>query len=49
MTQNKPQQIQENQNHIKNFLRPQGPETRNQPQEKNSKIFPQKTKNGTAF
>ena len=32
--QNKTQQIQENLNHIKHFLRPQGPETRNQPQGK---------------
>ena len=33
-TQNKPQQIRENWNHIKHFLWPQGPETRNQPQRK---------------
>ena len=36
-TQNKPQQIQENLNHTKHFLRPQGPETRNQPQGKKLK------------
>ena len=40
-TQNKPQQIQENWNHIKHFLQPQGTETRNQPQGKN----PQNTQN----
>ena len=34
-TQNKLQQIQENWNHIKHFLEPQGTETRNQPQGKN--------------
>ena len=33
-TQNKPQQIQENWNHIKHFLRPQGAETGNQIKEK---------------
>ena len=37
-TQNKPQQIQENGNHIKHFLGPQGLETRDQPQGKNSNI-----------
>ena len=29
-TQNQPQQMQENRNHIKHFIGPQGPETRNQ-------------------
>ena len=38
-TQSKPQQIHENCNHIKHFLEPQGPETRNQPQGKNSKTL----------
>ena len=38
-TQNKPQQIQENWNHIKHFLWPQGTETRNQPQGKNTKTL----------
>ena len=38
-TPNKPQQIQENGNHIKHFLGPQGTETRNQPQGKNSKTL----------
>ena len=38
-TQNKPQKIQENWNHINYFLRPQGSETRNQPQGKNSKTL----------
>ena len=38
-TQNKPQQIQENWNHIKHFLQPQGTETRNQPQGKNPKTL----------
>ena len=38
-TQNKPRQIQENWNHIKHFLSPQGTETRNQPQGKNSKTL----------
>ena len=33
------QQIQENPNHIKQFLGPQGTETRNQPQGKNSKTL----------
>ena len=33
-TQNKTQQIQENWNHIKHFLRPQGTESRNQPEGK---------------
>ena len=33
-TQNKPQQIQGNWNDIKHFLRPAGPEMRNQPQGK---------------
>ena len=33
----KPQQIQENWNHIKHFLRPQGLETRKKYQEKSSK------------
>ena len=37
--QNKPQQVQENWNHIKHFLRPQGTGSRNQPQGKNSKIL----------
>ena len=36
-TQNKPQQVQENWNHIKHFLWPQGTETRNQPQRKKPK------------
>ena len=34
-TQNQPQQMQENRNHIKHFIGPQGPETRNQSQGKN--------------
>ena len=38
-TQNKPQEIQKNWNHIKHFLWPQGPETRNQPQGKNSETL----------
>ena len=33
----KPQQVQENWNHIKHFLLPQGTETRNQPQRKKLK------------
>ena len=37
-TQNKPQQIQENWNHIKHFLRPQSFEIRNQPQGKIQKF-----------
>ena len=38
MTGNKPQQIQENQNHIKHFLQQQGIETKNQPQGKKKNI-----------
>ena len=38
-TQNKLQQIQENWNHIKHFLWPQGTETGNQPQGKSSKTL----------
>ena len=38
-TENNPQQIQENRNHIEHFHRSQGLETRNQPQGKNSKTF----------
>ena len=34
-TQNKPQPIQENGNHIRHFLQPEGTETGNQPQGKN--------------
>ena len=37
--QNEPQQIQENWNHIKHFLREQEPETRNHPQGENSKTL----------
>ena len=37
--QNKPQQTQENWNHIKHFLWPQGTETRNKSQGKNPKTL----------
>ena len=38
-TKKNPQQIQENWNHIKHFLWPQGTETRNQPQGKKTQTL----------